>query len=217
MNFSLISPVYTPLSPREVKRILGISNAGYQCALSSGILKKSLQYEARFSNETNMHSVVDLVFFDIFIYLGWPNFEIAQLVPDITHIVDNLCCFHEEISGVEAQNIDQYVCKISKCFHPELGDLRKTHVGPIDRSDFDDIARLAQFVWLKIIYRATSVIENAQLQFSSASKSSISQGFVGFFLEGSILENTAAANCNTPNIHHNIDKFRSCEVRLATW
>ncbi|WP_264773253.1 hypothetical protein [Defluviimonas salinarum] len=91
----MIDPAYTPFSGHEAQLALSITHGVYVQAIRRGDLVRSVHFEARVSQATAMHSMVDIVAFDVLLKMGWPSHEACCLRNELELILDELCSDYE--------------------------------------------------------------------------------------------------------------------------
>ncbi len=92
----MMSPVYTPFTGAEVCRALRLRSEEYLSATYVGAIQSSVHYDSRVSRSTALHSLVDVVRFDV-VFL---KYTMASFPPDLEALcdmwLDGLCELCEE-------------------------------------------------------------------------------------------------------------------------
>lgn len=97
----MISPQYTPFSGSEARLVLGMPRHCYNRAVSVGELQKSVHFDGRISLSTSMHSLVDVVRYDVLFGKGWGNPLPSDHVEQCDEWLDALCDLQEGFAGFE--------------------------------------------------------------------------------------------------------------------
>ena len=92
----MISPQYTPFSEDEARCTLGMPRGGYTQAINAGELQRSVHFDSRISLSTSMHSLVDIVRYDVLVRKGWGNLLAVEISGQCDDWLDALCDLHEE-------------------------------------------------------------------------------------------------------------------------
>lgn len=97
----MISPQYTPFSGNEARRVLGMPRHCYNRAVSVGELQQSVHFDGRISVSTSMHSLVDVVRYDVLFGKGWGNHLPSDHAEQCDEWLDALCDLQEGFAGFE--------------------------------------------------------------------------------------------------------------------
>lgn len=117
----MISPQYTPFSGSEVRLVLGMPRHCYKRAVRIGELQKSVHFEYRISVSTSMHSLVDVVRYDVLFGKGWGNHLPGDHVEQCDGWLDALCDLQEGFAGFEQLIADRDYDAIMFLLLPEDG------------------------------------------------------------------------------------------------
>lgn len=102
----MISPQYTPFSEDEVRGALGMMRPVYTRAVGAGKLERSVHFNCRVSKFTGMHSLVDVVRYDVLFRQGWGNHGAIKYAEHCDHWLDELCNVNEEEADFEQLAIE---------------------------------------------------------------------------------------------------------------
>ena len=97
----MISPQYTPFAGNEARRVLRMPRYGYIRAMREGELQQSVHFDGRISMSTSMHSLVDIVRYDVLFGGGWGTDLPTNHVQQCDEWLDALCDLQEECAGFE--------------------------------------------------------------------------------------------------------------------
>lgn len=97
----MILPQYTPFSAEEVRFVLGMPRGSYARAVSAGELQRSVHFDERISVSTSMHSLVDIVRFDVLHEKQWGAPPLVDFFVRCDEWLDALCDLHEELADIE--------------------------------------------------------------------------------------------------------------------
>ena len=100
-----MSPVYTPFTGPEVCCALRVRSEEYLTAAAIGAIQTSVHFDGRVSKSTALHSLVDVVRFDV-VFL---KYTLTRLPADLEHLLeiwlDGLCELYEEDEAAALQLI----------------------------------------------------------------------------------------------------------------
>lgn len=91
----MLSPQYTPFNGDEVALVLNLSPSDCEKAIRVGVLQRNVHFDARVSQMTALHSMVDIVAFGTMLQMGWPDVDLLTLIPIIDNGLDCLCSLNE--------------------------------------------------------------------------------------------------------------------------
>jgi hypothetical protein len=101
----MMSPVYTPFTGAEVCQALHVRSEEYLTAVFLGAIQSTVHFDGRVSQSTALHSLVDVVRFDV-VFL---KHAMVRLPPDLEELcemwLDGLCQLCEDDGEVTFQQI----------------------------------------------------------------------------------------------------------------
>jgi hypothetical protein len=95
----MFSPIYTPFSREEVRSVLGLSRVGYDRAIYQGKLERSVHFDGRVSFSTSLHSLVDVVSFDVQCSEARRIFSQDEWIELSDYYLSEMCTLDEQCEG----------------------------------------------------------------------------------------------------------------------
>lgn len=96
----MISPPYTPFAEHEVRHALGLSRRVYLRAVRSGALARSVHFDCRVSPVTALHSLVDVVRFDVLFRAAPEQAQSLGFATRCDSWLEDLCDAHEDCEAL---------------------------------------------------------------------------------------------------------------------
>ena len=115
----MISPAYTPFSEQEVRYTLGLSRRAYLGAVSMGTLARSVHFDCRYSPTTALHSLVDVVRFDVIFGTASDQAVTAGFAKQFDEWLEELCSLDEDCDDLGATAIAGDTKAIMRLVLPE--------------------------------------------------------------------------------------------------
>jgi hypothetical protein len=119
----MISPQYTPFTGSEVRKALRIPPLIYADAVRSGRLQRSVHFDDRVSDATALHSLVDVVRFDLFFPSTKGNPGPGEFERVCENYLDDLCSLFGDDREVERLTTEGTSFDLIRYFDPIVGEL----------------------------------------------------------------------------------------------
>lgn len=118
----MISPQCTPFTGNEARFALGISPRVYDEALRSGTLQRSVHFDSRVSDVTALHSLVDVVRFDLLFHNPRRFIDPTEFEKECDLRLDDICSLYEFDCEVVRLSALGRTYDLMRCVDPILAE-----------------------------------------------------------------------------------------------
>ncbi len=150
----MIDLIMTPINAVEAQAILGLSDNNYAAAVASGLLRRSVNFEARVSQRTALHSFFDLLTFILLMKKDQWDWFLGD--EDIEIIVCNIHTRH--LAAINTPNQGRKPRHSSI----EVQDLAWIGVDPEYVDELLPVARQIENIWHHLIREVLIEVECAR-------------------------------------------------------
>lgn len=148
----MISPQYTPFAAFEVRQALGLTHQAYEDAISTGKLNRSVHFDCRVSSATSLHSLLDVVEFEVSSRAARMGFEKVIIDEWLQYCLDTISYFEETLpEKYEVVRSDEF----AKLFRKFLGADSGEYILRMDSEAGDVLITIHDVVdvWLYLYQR----------------------------------------------------------------